>query len=145
MKIIALSMAKMKNIQHSDIVANKKWAVISIATIPNNWPTIEANENFKGVLRLTFADIDSRYKDLVMFSEDHAEEIIGFVDALKDDLDVLIVHCEAGLSRSPAVAAALHHEIYGNDGPFFKSHYPNRFVYRTLMNAYNARKIKYET
>jgi hypothetical protein len=56
-----------------------------------------------------------------------------------DNVDVFLVHCEVGLSRSPAVAAALRRIYYNHDGRWFGSIFPNRLVYRLLVEA-NARR-----
>lgn len=49
----------------------------------------------------------------------------------------IFVHCDAGLSRSPAVAAALTRTLLGqDDAHWFKAKTPNMLVYRTLLNVY---------
>jgi hypothetical protein len=55
-----------------------------------------------------------------------------------DDLDAIVVNCEAGMSRSAGVAVALSRILNGDDSqmvrekPLF-----NRMVYRTVMEAYH--------
>jgi predicted protein tyrosine phosphatase len=44
------------------------------------------------------------------------------------------VHCDAGVSRSPAVAAALARVLKGDDAEYFAGRYrPNTRVYRMLL------------
>ena len=50
-----------------------------------------------------------------------------------EEVDVFLIHCEAGLSRSLAVAAALSRIYYNDDGPWFELEFPNRLVYRLLI------------
>ena len=42
-----------------------------------------------------------------LIAYEQAEAICCFVLCVKDEIDTLIVHCSAGVSRSPAVAAAI--------------------------------------
>ena len=47
-----------------------------------------------------------------------------------------IVHCDAGKSRSPGVAAALARVLDGDDASYFGGRYtPNARVYRTLLEV----------
>jgi predicted protein tyrosine phosphatase len=60
--------------------------------------------NFAAILRLAFNDITaSPATDDILFGPDHAEEIIRFVKQ-QPDVDRIMVHCGAGVSRSPGVA-----------------------------------------
>ncbi len=52
-----------------------------------------------------------------------------------DVMDVFLIHCEAGLSRSPAVAAALSRIYYSDDGPWFEFDFPNHLVYQLLIET----------
>ena len=51
-------------------------------------------------------------------NETHAKEIIDFALRWKDDVCDFIIHCEAGLSRSPGVALALSEILNGSDSDF---------------------------
>jgi len=52
------------------------------------------------------------------------------------DVRRIIVQCDAGLSRSPAVGAALARVLNGDDAEFFGGRYrPNMRVYRTLLET----------
>jgi predicted protein tyrosine phosphatase len=42
-------------------------------------------------------------KEFVVFSEEHAKELLSYFKEL-DSYDHLVIHCHAGMSRSPAVA-----------------------------------------
>ena len=91
------------------IIDGKSWALISISE-NESFPTIPEHKDCKGVLQLTFHDIDFLRDDepLILFDDDHAKVILEFIEPLiADKLDTLLVHCFAGLSRSPAVAAAI--------------------------------------
>lgn len=111
---------------------NRPWATISISTL-GDFPLL-SEDNRKGLLQLEFADTaESDRPDA--FTASLARELLGFVDELWDQVEVLLIHCEAGLSRSPGVAAALSQIYYGDDGPWFEYDFPNRLVYRLLVET----------
>jgi predicted protein tyrosine phosphatase len=67
----------------------------------------ELSSGFAAVLRLSFTDIIERGDPSdVLFSEDHAQAIREFMDAWPDATRI-VVHCHAGMSRSPGVALGL--------------------------------------
>jgi predicted protein tyrosine phosphatase len=62
---------------------------------------------FSAVLRLNFDDLTERGEPSdILFAEDHAREIREFIDSWPDAERVMI-HCNAGVSRSPGVALGL--------------------------------------
>lgn len=93
-------------------------AVISIVA-PERRP---ANlGGFTHLLRLSFADVDflnpnlstrAQGKLIHAFTEEQAQTIRSFVEALPDEIKSVVVHCEGGYSRSCAIAIALH-RLYG--------------------------------
>lgn len=53
------------------------------------------------------------------------------------DVDQLIIHCNMGVSRSPAVAAAIKKALTGSDDEFFDGKFvPNMVVYYTVLKAF---------
>jgi predicted protein tyrosine phosphatase len=96
-----------------------------------------------GILNLTFHDVDSLkiandYK-LTAFTPEMAKQILDWVSSLmKADIDLIIVQCNAGISRSAGVAAALSLLINGDDSWVFnnKQYLPNILVYRTIIETY---------
>ena len=77
-------------------------------------PDLVLSAKFKEVLRLRFDDVDERDVGsgyFVDFNEAHAREILAFADRWRA-VDRIVVHCLAGLSRSPAVAIGLC-EVFG--------------------------------
>jgi predicted protein tyrosine phosphatase len=78
---------------------------ISIAD-PDTEPA-NVSTDFAAVLRLNFTDIIEQGEPSdVLFSEDHARAIREFIDAWPDARRI-VVHCHAGMSRSPGVALGL--------------------------------------
>jgi predicted protein tyrosine phosphatase len=63
--------------------------------------------SFAAVLRLQFDDVTERGDPAdVLFAEQHAREIIAFIDEWPD-VDRIVFHCNMGVSRSPAIALGL--------------------------------------
>ncbi|HXL86529.1 MAG TPA: hypothetical protein VN927_04935 [Gemmatimonadaceae bacterium] len=78
---------------------------ISIAD-PDAEPA-QLSRRFAAVLRLNFTDIMEQGEPSdVLFNEDHAWAIREFIDAWPDATRI-VVHCHAGVSRSPGVALGL--------------------------------------
>jgi predicted protein tyrosine phosphatase len=133
---------------HKNIVNSRNHIIISINE-DSSYSCIPSDTYCKGILRLVFDDIDEntygthsysetlkKYKEK-LFTRVQAREILDFVDAHKDEVNLIIVHCHAGISRSAGTAAALSYILNGTDDavvrirPCF-----NRFVYRTILNEY---------
>jgi predicted protein tyrosine phosphatase len=78
---------------------------ISIAD-PDASPA-RVSSRFAAVLRLNFNDVIERGEPSdILFAEDHAREIRKFLDAWPK-AERVMVHCNAGVSRSPGVALGL--------------------------------------
>ena len=111
---------------------NNNRAVISITDIKSELPFKLAEEN--AVLFLQFDDEEVGERAM---TQRHANTIVSFIKSLNDNVDELIVHCEAGVSRSAAVAAAISFSINGDDAEFFKfPFFPNRHCYRLMLEAF---------
>jgi len=65
------------------------------------------SSRFAAVLRLNFNDVIERGEPSdILFAEDHAREIRKFLDSWPK-AERVMVHCNAGVSRSPGVALGL--------------------------------------
>lgn len=104
------------------------------------------NDHTLKVVNLVFHDLDDRAMAHVelrdqyeadCFSPGQARQILAAVKAYPE-AQALLVHCDAGISRSPAVAAALSKILVGDDTNFFKRYHPNMRVYRTILEEHYA-------
>lgn len=122
----------------------KLWSAISITDYDENWPVLNATRRHS-VLKIAFNDIEteSHYPDEVLFTEDDAKKILFFVEENYDQVELFLVHCFAGVGRSPAIAAALS-KIYLGDDSAFHENYPhlNKFIYQKMLETH--RKFKNE-
>lgn len=118
-------------------VSDVPWAAIQISAKHGDWPTLSA-ANRVATLQMCFPDRvlpDHEYPLGTLFSEIHADQILDFVLAHAEQIDWLLVHCEAGANRSPAVAAALTRIFRcGEHLRFFERRKaPNTLVYELLL------------
>jgi predicted protein tyrosine phosphatase len=122
----------------AEFTLDTPWATISI-TDPGSPPAkLHEDGGCQDVLRLEFWDLDRPalgYKDNLFTPED-ARQIIRFAKKWAPKVDTIMTHCEAGISRSAAVAAFLSKVVLGEDGDYFTRAYPNRLVFRTLMKTW---------
>ena len=94
---------------------------------------------------LEFDDIDgySKNKKLKPMTDKDADTIIRAVSQYNDRITQIIVHCNAGYSRSPAVAAAIALYLGQDDTDFFGNNYrANKYVYEMMLDAINRKKAK---
>ncbi len=118
------------------------WACISISSPTLSHPVI-SKTNLVDLLQMEFYDAEFVYPGLdpeFMFNRDHAIQILDFVDSVVDQIDLLMVHCEAGMSRSPAVGASIAKLRWDDDKVFFSKYTPNMKIYRQMMDAGMERK-----
>jgi predicted protein tyrosine phosphatase len=111
--------------------------VISITSSTADIARVRDNPFRRDILRLSFPDADAAsalFAERDLFSREHASSIWTFIRRHKD-IERVIVHCDAGISRSAAVAAALARVLNGSDAEFFGGRYrPNMRTYRMLLD-----------
>lgn len=116
------------------------FVVVSITTSPFDEARIPPSAHCLGVLRLAFFDSDLSAEEdgpEGLFSRDDARQIWRFILPLRTKLRCIVLHCSAGLSRSPGVAAALSNVLCGDDQAFFARFRPNRRVYALLIDVFS--------
>ena len=114
---------------------NKKFAILSIQDTPANEMAVgyraagncakEKHPNWIGHMKL-INDIDAM----------KIKEFVNYVSTL--DIDMLIIHCRAGQSRSAGVAAAVSVALFGTDKEYFDDprYTVNMTVYRKVLKAF---------
>lgn len=121
------------------ILVRTRYAVISIRDPHRRNARIPQTTGLAAILRLAFDDAEpsagfSLPPNVVLMTSRHAIRIWAFVEQQRaTGIETLIVHCEQGMSRSPAVAAAVC-VVHGEPaGHFFSDYQPNRHVYETML------------
>lgn len=141
-RLLAIGLAKIFSTPH---------IIISITDPKADLPEFDTNPNRIAVLGLHFYDIDFSKKIIAddeveirkqygfgLFTDDQAKEVVSFVRQHREAADILLVHCDAGVSRSAGVAAAVLKATTGSDEQIFKNrrYLPNMWVYRKVLNAF---------
>lgn len=109
----------------------KKSVIISIVSKGENSVIFPNNNNIVDIFRLYINDLD---KDV----DGHKAPIQQDFDGLKEFIDKykdcdFIIHCGAGVSRSPAVAIAIGEYLGQDTREIQERSIPNRLVYRLVM------------
>ena len=118
--------------------------VISITDTSLPEARLEGTDN---ILRLSFHDIE---KDILLadngksyyaMTKEDGVLVVDFLKLMKDENTHLFVHCEAGISRSAGIAAAISKYWYNNDSRFFRDKCPNRNCYKIVLERLHNQKI----
>ena len=123
----------------SRISPEEPYIVISITDPKTPDANVAESGSRAGLLRLKFndtGDYGQPLRDTVVMTADHARQILDFVTEHKDDVSTIICQCEAGMSRSAGVAAALSHILQGQNKYFYANFEPNKWVYRTVIDEH---------
>ena len=122
---------------------NPTFVIISIST-QNDIPyaNFQNSLSLKDVLYLHFNDVednDLNHKHYAITDKD-AELIYNFAYYYFENKEVkdIIIHCDAGVSRSAGVAAALMNIFEDNDWPIFDNpnYCPNMTCYRKVLECH---------
>jgi len=121
-------------------------AIISITDVDKNLNLFQYPGWLRFVYRFQFDDVDMGQKDCITPAQ--ANQIAEAVETIKDKVDRIIVHCEAGISRSSGVAAAIMKYLTGDDMEIFGNgrYTPNMTCYRMVLEAlhepFNEKEIR---
>lgn len=135
-------------IEYCSLAHKAQSVIISISTtygVYKSEPFISDKNNVIDILRLSFLDADCPNdfdvygkiaKESDLMSDEQAKQIVDFVEKYSDY--VIIVHCDAGISRSSAVAAAILKHYTGDDSRIFDSRWyaPNMWCYYKVLKAF---------
>ncbi len=120
------------------VVPDVPYLVISIADPERAEAVLAASPLQRAVLRLRFHDKSGARAALsgkVAMTPTVAREILAFVRKHLPEVALIACQCEAGISRSAAIAAALSRVLQGEDSFFFAHYAPNDWIYQTLLKA----------
>jgi predicted protein tyrosine phosphatase len=125
----------------SKLDLDEPYAVISINDISDNTP-IQRRWGLRGLLVLHFEDVAEDGSGSM--KREHADQVVDFVKGLS--VETLVVHCLAGVSRSPSMAFAIAENTIGagrnavewTSKPWYADYadMPNKLVYRLTSEAF---------
>ena len=121
----------LKHIQYEYARKTDTYAVISIQDTSGFGIEFRESSYCKGVLTLYFDDIEEPCSGYQLINAAQAEQIIQFIKN-HQDIDTLLIHCYAGVSRSRAVGVFAS-ELLGI--PFSTDRAFNEYVYSILKDT----------
>ena len=118
-------------------VIRSSYVVISIRDPDKKPAKVRKQGGLKAVLHLAFHDAEPATSmklpdDIELISDEQAQQIWTFVGLHHAEVGAIVVHCEQGMSRSPAVAAAISHGLGLDEARFWREYQPNRYVYEKV-------------
>ena len=133
--ILSRDMAKSKK----DIVV--PYIHISISDIFASKIKLPENPNRLDAFEVKFGDINKRNKNVEL----SLSKILPFVEKYKDQIELLVINCHYGVSRSPGIMAGLC-EVYGLDDKdcYFgftgqNQRYPNEICRDYIISLANSK------
>lgn len=117
------------------------YALISITDPDKRSISARKSSALRAVLELKFHDAEltggfTLPPDIKLMTEDDAKQIAEFVLQHRMYVNVMVVHCEQGMSRSPAVGAAIAQALGLDTASYDRDFQPNAYVRRLLMDAF---------
>lgn len=122
------------------ILVRSSYIVISIRDPDKRKVRVPKQPGLRGVRHLAFHDAEpagnrALPENITLMTDDQARQVWEFVKKWEKQVGTIVIHCEQGMSRSPAVAAALCKRFGGDESRFFKEYQPNLYVYRLVLEA----------
>ncbi len=116
------------------LAMRRLYILISIRDPDGRPVRIRPHRLCQGVLKLAFHDAEpvagfTPNRPITYMTEADAQAIWRFVREHQGRYTAIVVHCEQGMSRSPAVAAALAEGMGIDSEKFWREYQPNEFVY----------------
>jgi len=116
------------------------WGMISISEPDSAFGEAKLLSGWHSVHRSDFHDIEVEIEEepYVLMTPQHALEIVNFVHTLAPQVEGIMVHCRAGISRSAAVVkwiATTYQLPFNHEYDRYNKH-----VYALLTEAHQLRK-----
>ncbi|REJ91807.1 MAG: hypothetical protein DWQ35_13975 [Planctomycetota bacterium] len=129
------------------IVVESAYVVISISDPGSRQPRVRRSAGFRGVLHLEFHDAEPMEngdapRDIQLMTVEQAKAVWSFVTQHQDKVGAIVCHCEQGMSRSPAVAAALAVEFNCDLAEVVGYRQPNRYVFELIRSMLDAERTR---
>jgi len=138
-RIFSRQLAEIESVVNANAMMSHVWISIHNTTDPD-LPIPHQNEMCREVLTLGFDDTDVAGwivmgQEMQLMTEDQADQILQFIEKHLGHIGMICVHCEAGISRSAATAAALSLLINGHDSNIQNSGWycPNAHVKSLIL------------
>lgn len=125
---------------------NENHVVISIQDPNYNFVKLPKQKSRLDWIGFKFYDIDNDcgqfHYSKFLFTKKYAINILNFVNKWKNKVDLILINCVAGMSRSMAIGGALGKILNNDDTYFFDKGIPNMRVYKMILNEYFGKDYK---
>ena len=127
-----------------------KYAIISIQEPTHGYGLgleFKKGGNCVAALNIEFDDCTPviKFAGATLMTKQDAKLIHDFVESLPQTVEMLIVQCKCGQSRSVAVADALLNIKTGQKKDIYKEEEsPNKYVYYNILEAYGMKNIYWD-
>lgn len=119
------------------------YAIVSINDSKSHKPEFFDSPYLEAVEYFFFDDLDCEEdrgefaRMYTVISDNDAASIAKFVNEWYNKVDILVIHCYAGISRSAGCAAAILEHFTGDASQIYndKNKVPNKLVYEKVLNA----------
>lgn len=140
-EVMEVKILSRTNAKRFSYIVDKPCIIISICDVESEPNHFSGNKNIRNILRVFFDDCEMTTNSETAISEDNAKVIVSFINLWKDDIELVVIHCEAGVSRSAGVGAAILKALNNDDMPVFNNgkFCPNMKCYREVLNAFMFR------
>ncbi len=122
------------------ILVRSSYVLISIHDPYKPRPRVPKQSGLRDVLYLAFHDAEPSVSlalpdGVRLMTALHAEQIVRFVEKHRGQVGAVVVHCEQGMSRSPAVAVGIALLIGQPAERFLNRYQPNQHVLDRMRDA----------
>ena len=116
---------------------SKPWACISVSDAYAPFHAdIKQDGSRIDLLQLKFDDTEYESETRKTISKDQAKQVVDFVENVWDKVDLLMIHCNAGISRSTAIGQVVSQFYQPKFEKYFGILYsPNKLVIRMLQEV----------
>lgn len=128
--------------------AETPYLVVSITDPEKSEALIPFSPFLRAILRMKFHDVAKPSRIAAQFANDSpdiymteadAERILNFIGEYLSEVKLIVCHCEQGISRSAALAAALSRILQDEDDFFFRHYWVNRYVSLIIIQQVKGR------
>lgn len=139
------------DVENFQFERDKEYLIISICGYYETLANFQISELYNHNIDIKFylfddVDKETKYYDLkkkkyyylIPMRKDQSKNIAFLVKENYNKFDYLIVHCNAGISRSAGVVGAICKYLWNDDNDVFNDKYfkPNMYVYNLLLNSF---------
>ena len=141
---IEINVLSRREMEDEKVGAFGKHIVISITDPKQGEARIKTAP--KAILRLQFHDLDKHCEGYEIFTDKDAKKVRRFVTSHLNEIETIVIHCEAGVSRSVGMGAAIAKFYFNDDTVFFDRGIPNKLIYGKVLQEFQKKaEVKEET